>query len=223
MHQQRSKKIFLYIFLFVFIGTLNNKNLKNINFLKISEIKISGLEKDKILELNNNLDFLKFNNLFLLNKKKIDKIIRSNNLVEEYSVFKKYPSSIYIEIEKTEFLAYVRKNDDNFILGSNKKLVETKDIKKKIPFIFGNFKNDSFFELKKLIDETNFDYNKIRNLFFFKSGRWDIETNSGIIIKLPKKDLKESLEIAINILADNQFKKIRTIDLRQINQIILNG
>jgi len=223
MHQQRSKKIFLYIFLFVFIGTLNNKNLKNINFLKISEIKISGLEKDKILELNNNLDFLKFNNLFLLNKKKIDKIIRSNNLVEEYSVFKKYPSSIYIEIEKTEFLAYVRKNDDNFILGSNKKLVETKDIKKKIPFIFGNFKNDSFFELKKLIDETNFDYNKIKNLFFFKSGRWDIETNSGIIIKLPKKDLKESLEIAINILADNQFKKIRTIDLRQINQIILNG
>lgn len=223
MHQQRSKKIFLYIFLFVFIGTLNNKNLKNINFLKISEIKISGLEKDKILELNNNLDFLKFNNLFLLNKKKIDKIIRSNNLVEEYSVFKKYPSSIYIEIEKTEFLAYVRKNDDNFILGSNKKLVETKDIKKKIPFIFGNFKNDSFFELKKLIDETNFDYNKIRNLFFFKSGRWDIETNSGILIKLPKKDLKESLEIAINILADNQFKKIRTIDLRQINQIILNG
>ena len=223
MHQQRSKKIFLYIFLFVFIGTLNNKNLKNINFLKISEIKITGLEKDKILELNNNLDFLKFNNLLLLNKKKIDKIIRSNNLVEEYSVFKKYPSSIYIEIEKTEFLAYVRKNDDNFILGSNKKLVETKDIKKKIPFIFGNFKNDSFFELKKLIDETNFDYNKIRNLFFFKSGRWDIETNSGIIIKLPKKDLKESLEIAINILADNQFKKIRTIDLRQINQIILNG
>ena len=223
MHQQRSKKIFLYIFLFVFIGTLNNKNLKNINFLKISEIKISGLEKDKILELNNNLDFLKFNNLFLLNKKKIDKIIRSNNLVEEYSVFKKYPSSIYIEIEKTEFLAYVRKNDDNFILGSNKKLVETKDIKKKIPFIFGNFKNDSFFELKKLIDETNFDYNKIKNLFFFKSGRWDIETNSGIIIKLPKKDLKESLVIAINILTDNQFKKIRTIDLRQINQIILNG
>ena len=223
MHQQRSKKIFLYIFLFVFIGTLNNKNLKNINFLKISEIKITGLEKDKILELNNNLDFLKFNNLLLLNKKKIDKIIRSNNLVEEYSVFKKYPSSIYIEIEKTEFLAYVRKNDDNFILGSNKKLVETKDIKKKIPFIFGNFKNDSFFELKKLIDETNFDYNKIKNLFFFKSGRWDIETNSGIIIKLPKKDLKESLEIAINILADNQFKKIRTIDLRQINQIILNG
>ncbi len=223
MPQQKSKKIFLYIFLFFFIGTLNNKNLNNINFLKISEIKITGLEEDKILELINNLDFLKFDNLFLLNKKKIDEIVRSNNLVEEYSVFKKYPSSIYIEIKKTEFLAYVRKNDNNFILGSNKKLVEIKDIKKKIPFIFGNFRNENFFELKKLIDETNFDYNKIRNLFFFQSGRWDIETNSGIIIKLPKKDLKESLVIAINILTDNQFKKIRTIDLRQINQIILNG
>ena len=124
MPQQKSKKIFLYIFLFFFIGTLNNKNLNNINFLKISEIKITGLEEDKILELINNLDFLKFDNLFLLNKKKIDEIVRSNNLVEEYSVFKKYPSSIYIEIKKTEFLAYVRKNDNNFILGSNKKLVE---------------------------------------------------------------------------------------------------
>ena len=35
MHQQKNKKILLYFFLFLIIGTLNNKNLNNLNFLKI--------------------------------------------------------------------------------------------------------------------------------------------------------------------------------------------
>jgi len=92
-----------------------------------------------------------------------------------------------------------------------------------VPIIFGNFENKNFFELKKAIDETYFDYNEIKNLFSFKSDRWDIETNSGILIKLPKKNLKQSLKLSINILSKDNQKKINKIDLRQLNQIIING
>ena len=42
-------------------------------------------------------------------------------------------------------------------------------------------------ELKKAIDQTNFDYDEIKSLFSFQSGRWDIETRSGLLIRLPEK------------------------------------
>ena len=40
----------------------------------------------------------------------------------------------------------------------------------------------------------------MKNLFFFKSGRWDIETNSGVLIKLPKNNLKEMLDLSFKLL-----------------------
>ena len=222
MHYRRSKKILSYIFLFLIIGTLNNKNLNKLNFPTINEINISGLDKQNIIQLEQKLNFLSINNLFSLNKIKINDVINSNNLVENYSVVKKYPSSIKIKIKKTQFLAYVRYDNKMYYLGSNGKLIYTKQTNQNLPLIFGEFKNNDFLELKKIFDEISFDYKDIKNLFFFKSGRWDIETSSGILIKLPNQNFKESLQLAIQILKENQFQNIREIDLRQKNQVIIN-
>jgi cell division protein FtsQ len=223
MPQQKSRKILLYLFLFLIIGTLNNKNLNNIDLTKISKINVIGLDEKNNLELIKNLNFTRIDNLFFLDKEKIKKIISSNTLIEKYSVFKKYPSTLNIEINKTEFLAQLEKDGNIFFLGSNGKFIKTSNIQKDIPFIFGSFKRKNFFELKKAIDETNFDYKEIENLFFFKSGRWDIQTHTGILIKLPKKNLKNSLDLSFSILNDNSFKKIEILDIRQSNQVIING
>ena len=223
MPQQKSRKILLYLFLFLIIGTLNNKNLNNIDLTKISKINVIGLDEKNNLELIKNLNFTRIDNLFFLDKEKIKKIISSNTLIEKYSVFKKYPSTLNIEINKTEFLAQLEKDGNIFFLGSNGKFIKASNIKKDIPFIFGSFKRKKFFELRKAIDETNFDYKEIENLFFFKSGRWDIQTYSGILIKLPKKNLKDSLDLSFSILNDNRFEKIKILDIRQSNQVIING
>ena len=223
MHQSKSKKIILYFFLFIIIGTLNNKNLNKISLMKINTINVTGLSEIKNNELIYQLNFLKIGNMLFLKKSEIGKIINSYNLVEEYSVFKKYPSTLNIQIKKTNFLAQLKKNDGNFLLGSNGKLIETTELKQGIPFIFGDFENEKFFALKEAIDQTNFEYNQIRNLFFFKSGRWDIETDKGLIIKLPKDKVYLSLKMLINFLEQNSEKKIKEIDLRQDNQIVING
>jgi cell division protein FtsQ len=223
MPHQKNKKILIYIFLFLLIGTFNNKNLENIDFVKVNKIYVTGLDEKSNKKLMNNLNFLKISNLFFLNDKEITKIITANNLVEDYFVFKKYPSTLNISISKTKFLAKVKKNGNIFFLGSNGKLIKEIITEQTVPIIFGNFENKNFFELKKAIDETYFDYDEIKNLFSFKSGRWDIETNSGILIKLPKKNLKQSLKLSINILSKDNQKKINKIDLRQLNQIIING
>ena len=222
MPQQKSKKIFIYIFLFLIIGTLNNKNL-NTDFLKIKHINVSGLEEKKNKELSNNLDFLKINNLLFLDEIKIRNILNENNLIEKYTIFKKYPSSLNIKIDKTVFLAKVKKDNKIFLFGSNGKFIKKEHKVEDIPFIFGNFDNKNFFELKKVIDESSFEYGVINNLYFFKSGRWDIETKSGLLIKLPVKNLERSFELIIEILDKNDFKTINRIDLRQQNQIIIDG
>ena len=51
MPQKKSKKILIYFFLFLIIGTLNNKNLSNINLIKIKDITVTGLDSENNLEL----------------------------------------------------------------------------------------------------------------------------------------------------------------------------
>ena len=222
MHLRINKKIIIYFFLFVIFGTLNNKNLTRIEYLKVEKINISGLDIDKKSDLIKDLNPFKFQNIFFLNETKIKKIIDSNPYVEKFSIFKRYPSEINININTTEFVAYIKKNDGLFFLGSNRKLIKSDGRIEDIPYIFGNFDDKEFFILKDIIENSNFNYSEIKNLYFFPSKRWDIETHSGILIKLPNKKLKESLELSLKILSDIDFKNIKTIDLRQSKQIIIN-
>ena len=204
------------------IGTLNNKKLNGINFPKVTKISITGLDDKNNFQLKKNLNFLKNSNLFFINKKKINEIIIRNTLVEKYSVFKRYPSSIDIIIKKTNFLAQIQKDGKIFLLGSNGKLTKTINIRDDLPFIFGDFEIKNFFELMSVIDKTNFSYTEIKNFFFFKSGRWDLEMNSGLLIKLPKKKLRRAFEFSNIFLLENKKKEIYKIDLRQLNQIVIN-
>lgn len=222
MHQRKSKKILLYFFLFLIIGSLNNKNLINRNLTEINQISVKGLDKKNNQKLEEDLNYLKLTNIYFLKKQKIIETINSNNLVESYFVYKNYPSTIEIKIDKTEFLAQIKKDNKIFLFGSNGKLIKSEDIKNDIPFIFGDFSAKSFFKLKNIIDNSNLEYNEIENFFYFKSGRWDIETINGLLIKLPKKNVKKSFKLLNNIIKNDEKNKITKIDLRQLNQIIID-
>ena len=63
----------------------------------------------------------------------------------------------------------------------------------------------------------------IKNLYYYKSKRWDIETKNGLLVKLPANDLSESFRIFIKIINDTKLQNIQMIDLRQDNQVIING
>ena len=222
MLQQKSKRIISYIFLFFLIGTLNNKNFAQSDYLKIKNIYVSGLSKEKNEEVLKKLEILRIQNLFFLEKFQIEKLIDTINYIENYSVFKDYPSSLKIKLIETNYLAYVSKDDKNFYIGSNSKLIKVEDLKKKLPYVFGSLDIDSFFELKIIMDKLNISLDDFEKLFFFPSGRWDLQMNSGILIKLSKDRLEESLKISKEILNNEKFKDIKIIDVRQHNQVIVN-
>ena len=221
MLQQINKKIIFYISLVIILGTFNNKNLKNFDLPKINMVNIKGIEfnDNEYLKIMN---LIKLNNLLSIQKSQIKEILNSNNLIEEYEVFKKYPSSLEIKIEKTNFLASTNINGKNYLVGSNGKLINTKDYSQNLPFIFGNFETEKFLEFKNIILQTDFKYNNIKNFYYFPSGRWDIEMISGVLIKLPITGIKESLNLSIDLLDDIEFSNIKILDIRQKNQIVIN-
>ena len=221
MLQQINKKIIFYISLIIILSTFNNKNLKNFDLLKINMIDIEGIEfsDNEFLKIAN---LIKLNNILSIQKSQIKEILNSNNFIEEYEVFKRYPSSIEIKVKKTNFLASTNINGKNYFVGSNGKFINTKDYSKNLPFIFGNFEPEKFLEFKSIILQTNFKYNNIKNFYHFPSGRWDIEMISGVLIKLPISGIKESLNLSIELLNDIEFSNIKILDLRQKNQIVTN-
>ncbi len=221
MLQQINKKIIFYISLIIILGTFNNKNLKNFDLPKINLIDIEGIElsDNEFLKIAN---LIKLNNLLSIQKSQIEEIFNSNNFIEEYEVFKRYPSSIEIKIKKTNFLASTNINGKNYLVGSNGKFINTKKYSKNLPFVFGNFEPENFLEFKSIILQTDFKYNNIKNFYYFPSGRWDIEMISGVLIKLPISGIKESLNLSIGLLDDTEFRNIKILDIRQKNQIVTN-
>ena len=219
MPQQISKKILVYLFLFIIFGSLNNKNLAQLKFPNIEKIEIEGLETEN-KEFQKSLDLFKMKSLFHLDKLKVRELLNSNNLIEEYVISKRYPSSLEIKIIETELLALLNRKGKSFYIGSNGKLIEAEDMVKNLPYIFGDPNIDKFLSLKRMIDSSKLDYNDVENLFFYPSGRWDIETSSGVLIKLPIENIEKSLELSLNLLDNKQFENIKSIDARPQNQVI---
>ena len=46
--------------------------------------------------------------------------------------------------------------------------------------------------------------------------------NSGVLIKLPITEIKESLNLSTDLLDDKEFSNIKILDIRQKNQIVIN-
>ncbi len=222
MHQIKSKKIFLYIFLFFILGTTHNLYLNKFSLPKIDKIEIVGLntkEQNKILK---DLNFLDMHSLFFLNSVEIKKIVSAYSFVESFSIFRKFPSTLKIDIKKTTILANRYIDGVSFFIGSNGKLIKSEKKIKDIPLVFGNFINNEFLELKKMIDISNLPYLDIDSIYYFESKRWDIKMKNGILIKLPNEETLIALKLAVDLLSDDKFKQTKIIDTRLNKQIILN-
>ena len=222
MHQRKSKKVLLYFFLLIILGTFNNYYITKIELPKLKNIEVLGLNEDTNKKVKNDLIILKFHNLFFLRSSQIKRIIDNHNSVENYTVFKEFPSTLVIKIEETKILANLYKNGSNYLFGSNGKLIKTENKKKNKPFLFGDFTNKEFLKFKKIIDKSKLEYTDIKNIYFFDSKRWDIELSNGLLIKLPEKKLLESLDLSIELIKSKNFKNISIIDARVNNQVIIN-
>ena len=222
MHQRKSKKILIYFFLLISVGSITNINLDNLKFSAIKDINIYGLNEFNNKLLIENIKNLNLDSIFFLNRNKISKIFEENTTIENYRIFKNYPSTLDIKIKKTIFLAKISHENKIYYIGTNRKLSYVNYLNKELPYIFGKPEISDFFDFKKILDESEIKYERIKSLFFFKSKRWDIELKDNTIIKLSKNFSKETLNDVFVLMRDENFKNTKIIDARVKNQIILN-
>ena len=221
MHQRKSKKILIYFFLLILVGSINNNSINNLRLEKVKKINIFGLDENDQKIILYDLNNLDLKNIFFINKKNFQSIIESNSLVEDYNVIKKYPYSIDINIKKTNFIARINKNGKFFLVGNNGKLSNNNNSEIQLPYIFGSPEINRILELKKIIDQSNIDYSKIKSLYYFKSKRWDLEFTNNMIIKLPEKIEKEILDKISIFLKNIKLENKKIVDARIKNQIII--
>ena len=222
MQQRKSKKILIYFFLLILVGSINNINLNDLKLHNINDINIIGLDDKSKSILLKKIKNLNLNNIFSINNIDLINEIELNSLVEKYLIFKRYPSSLDIKIKKTIFLAKINKSGQIFYLGSNGKLIKNDFSNNQLPYIFGNPNIIEFFSIKEIIDKSKISYAEIKNLYFFPSKRWDLELRNNTIIKLPNNNTNLALNLAIEFLYDNKFEDNKIIDARIKNQIILD-
>ena len=221
MHQRTSKKIIIYFLLFISLCTVSNIELNNKNFLKIKKINIFGINNIEVSNVKNEINNLNLNNIISLNKNEISNVIDSYSIIENYKIFKKYPSTLNIEIIKTNFLAKINYDGKTYIVGSNGRLINEKFNNDHLPYIFGNPETKEFLKLKKKIDLSKISYNQIKNFYFYPSKRWDLELKDGIRIKLSNLNIVKSLNQSFEFLNLKNLRDIKIIDLRVKNQIII--
>ena len=221
MHQRISKKIAVYLLIFFSLVTINNKKLSN-DFYIIKKFKIDGLNNLEAEKIFDDLKIFINTSIFLFDETKISKKIYSNKEFEKLKVFKNYPSTLNIEIQKTKFLASLKKNNNDYYVGANGNLIKANNINFDLPFIFGKVDIKNFLYFKEIIDQSNFRFSDIKNLYYFKSNRWDVVTKNGLTLKMLSNLTIEKLNLIFRTIQKRDFNDSKIIDYRQNNMIVIN-
>tara|TARA_B110000967_G_C18723894_1_gene479084 strand:+ start:35 stop:712 length:678 start_codon:yes stop_codon:yes gene_type:complete len=218
----KKNKIIIYLIFLLILSTTSGKLLEKQKkySLKINNIKVFGLTIDRNLEIQNDLNSIFYQNIFFIGIDEINKIIRKNNIIEEYHIKKIYPSTLNIEIKPAKFIAKIT-NSNNLIVGSNGKLISVEQSDIILPYIFGEFNSKKFLEFIQKIKLSKFNFDEFKAVYFFPSNRWDVVTIDNVLIKLPEKNVPKSLNRAHKIIASKLFKNKNVIDLRIKNYLII--
>ena len=229
MHRSIDKKIkiIFYIFLILFLSTFNNINIHELkkNFFLIENIKINGLNEKLTLDINSKLEKYLRRNLLLLNKEFIQNDMNEFPFIEGYTIFKKYPSQIILNIKETELIAKTFDNNKIEYIGYNGKIIGEYyyENKKQLPNVFGNFKTSELLRVFLLLENNNFMLSEITDLYYFNSGRWDVKFKNNLLIKLPINKLDNSINIAKKFIEKEKITENIIIDLRVANQVIISN
>ncbi len=221
-------RIFILLVLLIFLSTFNPKELnitvkKNDDFFKIKSVEIRNNLLIKEKEIIQKLSNIYKKNIFLLKKQDIEEPLKDIDFFEKIEVKKKYPDKIVITIFETFPVAILFKNKGKYFLDSSSNLIlfDDKIISKELPSVFGEGAEKKFIYFHDKLKENNFPYEKIKNFYYFKIGRWDIELGEKKVIKFPNNNENEAINKSIKLLKNQDFQKYSMIDLRVDGKIIV--
>ena len=147
------------------------------------------------------------------------------NFIEDIHVKKIIPSSININLSKTSILAKTFINGEEFYIGKNGKYINSNQIfkKYKTATVFGKFEIKEFINLYNILHNHQLEIGNIDQYYYFKNRRWDLVFSNGLTLKLPSKNMINSIKIYKKLLDNENLANTKIIDLRVTDQIIMTN
>ncbi len=220
------KKLFLWLFLFIFLTTfyfdLSKTNVSE--FFAIKNFEIKNTENTDIDLAYSKLEKFKNKNIFLINNNEIASSITDLDFVKDIGIKKIYPDKIEININEHKIVALISYKENKYMLSKEGHIIKNYDNKfNSLPLIYGKNTENYFPYFYKLLNDINFNLNKIKYLKYFESNRWDIFLKDGKLIKLSsdESEIKDSLADFIGVYSDKKFEQYKIFDFRVKNQLIL--
>ena len=221
MRLKIDKKFIFFIIslIIIFLTSINNYNFQNKKIFNIDQVKVSGFSQKKNILIEDEIKNIIGENIFFIKKDFFKKLINRND-TKDLIIKKIYPNKLIINFIPAKPLCIILSKDDNIILGDNGKKLNIETAEKKLPTVSGSEDVSYIFKVVNLIRLSKLNYNKIKKIVFFKSGRFDIILDKDILIRFPIKYTLEIINYSSNLLINKKFINSKVIDLRLKNKII---
>ena len=220
-------KLYLYLFFLIFLSSIFNfKFLENYqDKFVLKNININGVSIKEKQNIEEELSTLKNINIFKITDNKVLEKLAKFNFIESINVKKIIPSSINVNLSKTSILGKTFINGEEFYIGKNGKFINSNQIYEKYntPTVFGEFQIKEFLNLYNILNNQKLQIDSIEQYYFFKNRRWDLVFSNGLILKLPSKNIINSIKIYKKLSDNDNLTKTKIIDLRVIDQIIMTN
>ena len=214
------KKLVVASLLFFIFTTITFREDISISKFDVQKIQIKNNSLIDENELKKLLTPIYRKNLIFLKNREIQEALKQNNLIEDFSVKKKYPDTLIIKIFEKKIIAILFKKK-NFYLSDKFELIDFKDFKnyKNLPQVLGT--EDKFKIFYNNLKQNNFPIDSIKKYILYESNRWDIETFNGKKIMLSSKNYIQNLENFLNLKKEVDLINYKIFDYRIENQLIM--
>ena len=215
----KKKYIFFYLIIFLIFSSTHNLNFKYNNFFIVKKIEVVGLDERDNLLLEKKLKDLIGSNIFTINEESF-KFIKSESLINKYSIKKIFPNHIKVYIESAVAISVIKYLNESVILGNNGKIIDLESLPSDIPEVNGTNDIKKVFETIKIINKSNFNIRNIKKIIFFPSDRIDIILKNKKKIRFPIDLTIDYLNLSLRLIEDKLFNASKIIDLRVPNKVI---
>lgn len=221
MHLKIGKKLnfFFYITIIIILTSINNYNLNFKDIFIIKGVDVQGFSKEKNMLIKNEIKYLLGKNIIFISKDYFITLVDRND-TKELIIKKVYPNKILFHFVPTKPICVIDTQNGKIILGDNGKLLDIKIKENNLPVVSGSNNIRNIYEVINLLIKSNLNYFSINNIFFYKSGRFDINLKNGVIIKFPINYSEDTVNYSSKLLNDKKFENSKIIDLRIKNRII---
>ena len=221
MHLKIDKnfRFFTYCLIILFLTSINNYNLYDKKIFYIDKVEVNGFSENKNILIKREIKNILNKNIFFIEKNYFKDFFKRND-TKELAIKKIYPNTLVINFIPAKPICIILLEDRKIILGDNGKKLNIEKIEKKLPKVAGSKNFSDILKVINILKLSKLDYNKIDEIVFFKSGRFNVNLENKISIKFPIKYTEDIINYSSNLLNDKKFINSKVIDLRLENKII---